>query len=339
MRSALILSVLTPLALAATHEGGVHRRAAGSKRASGYTLTKSFQGESFFDGFDFDTHQSNGGLAQYVDSATAWAEDLVDVKNGKAHIRVSPKNSGGQIKSVKLTTKEQYSEGLYIWDVERMPQVCGAWPAIWSTGDDWPNRGEFDLIEYVSHQSMNSMSVHTGAGCWAGSTGYSGNPMMGDDPKALNCGAEETSSQGCGFRTAENNTAGIGANFERDGVYVLEWSSAGIKSWFFPRADIPSDITSQNPDPSSWGKPVMFIDAGSCEPSTYFGPQTWVLNTQICGTWPSGVVWSTDNAYAGDSGSCQADTGYATCEDYALAETQDFKHAYWRVGYFRVFNK
>ncbi|GAA5918817.1 hypothetical protein JCM6882_006358 [Rhodosporidiobolus microsporus] len=332
MRTAALLSALAaPLALAATHNNdGVHRRAAGAKRASGYSLTKDFSGDAFFEGFQFDTHQSNGGLAHYVDESTAWSEELVAVKHGKVHIRVSPKNSGGQINSVKLTTKEQYSEGLYIWDVERMPQVCGAWPAIWSTGDDWPNKGEFDLVEYVSHQSMNSMSVHTGTGCWAGSTGYSGQPMMSGG-NALNCDADATSSQGCGFRTAENNTAGIGANFERDGVYALEWSSAGIKSWFFPRAEIPSDITSRNPDPSSWGTPVMNIAASSCNPSTYFGPQTWVINTQICGTWPSGTVWSSDNSYAGDSGSCQADT--------ALAETQDFKHAYWRVGYFRVFNK
>jgi hypothetical protein len=33
--------------------------------------------------------------------------------------------------AIKLSTKEQYSEGLYLWDVERMPQVCGAWPSIW----------------------------------------------------------------------------------------------------------------------------------------------------------------------------------------------------------------
>ncbi|GAA6033693.1 hypothetical protein JCM8097_004385 [Rhodosporidiobolus ruineniae] len=341
LTSSLIAAAALPLAFAATHtDSAVHRRAQAAKRASSYSLTKDFSGDSFFDAFNFDTTSSNGGIATFVDSSTAWSDELVAVKNGKAHIRVSPKvNSDGKtLNAVKLTTKEQYSEGLYIWDVERMPQVCGAWPAIWSTGDDWPNKGEIDIVEYVSHQSMNSFSVHTGTGCWAGSTGYTGKAMLSGD-NSLNCDADATSSQGCGFRTSDNNTAGIGANYGRSGVYALEWSSSGIKAWFFARDQIPSDITSKNPEPSSWGTPVMYIAASSCDPSTYFGPQTFIVNTQLCGTWPSGTVWSSDNSYAGQSGSCQADTGYSTCEDYVLSVAKDFKHAYWRIASFRIYNQ
>ncbi|GAA5873344.1 hypothetical protein JCM8547_007073 [Rhodosporidiobolus lusitaniae] len=362
MRSSLsALLALAPLAaLAASPHSS--SRGAHKKRAGSYSLTSDFSGDNFFNAFSFvrllfllapspdrlllpppahslDTTNSNGGIANYVDEATAWAEDLVAIKNGKAHIRVHPKSNGDSLDAVKLTTKEQYSEGLYIWDIERMPQVCGAWPAIWSSGDNWPANGELDLVEYVSHQSMDSMSVHTATGCWAGSTGYTGTQML-EGTDGLNCDADATSSQGCGFRTASNNTAGIGSNFDKAGVYALEWASSGIKAWFFPRDSIPSDIESKNPDPSSWDTPTMYISADACAPlSNYFGPQTWVINTQLCGTWPSGTVWSSDNSYAGQEGSCQEDTGYATCEEYVLNEAQDFKHAYWRIGYFRVFNK
>ncbi|GAA5974380.1 hypothetical protein JCM11641_005247 [Rhodosporidiobolus odoratus] len=340
VRTALLASLaLAPLTLAATHtSSGAHKRSSGVKRASGYTLSKNCEGHSFLDCFQFDTSRSNGGIANYVDEATAKSENLVEVKNGNFHIRVNPQSNGDSIDAVKLVSKERYGEGLVIVDVQRMPQVCGAWPAIWSSGDDWPNKGEIDLVEYVSHQSMDAMSVHTGTGCWAGSTGYTGEQMLkGSD--GLNCDAHATSSQGCGFRTADNNTAGIGANYKKAGVYALEWSGAGIKGWYFPRDSIPSDIESKNPNPSSWDAPVMFIDSSSCDPSTYFGPQSWIINTQLCGTWPSGTVWSSDNSYAGQDGSCQGDTGYATCEDYVLSEAWTFKHAYWKLGYFRFYEK
>ncbi|GAA5867545.1 hypothetical protein JCM1840_002546 [Sporobolomyces johnsonii] len=337
MRAAVVaLSALSATALASHSPSSSHRRSL-PKRSSGYSLTTHAAGQDFFDLFDFATGSDNGGMAEYVDSSTAWSNNLVQVKDGRAHIRVSTEGSGSTRQAIKLTSKNEYSEGLYIWDVERMPQVCGAWPAIWSSGADWPNQGEIDIVEYVSHQSMNSFSVHTGSGCWAGSTGYTGTEML-ETSLALDCDADATSSQGCGFRTTRNNTAGIGANFGEGGVYAMEWSSAGIKAWFFARDSIPSDITDQNPDPSSWTTPDMYVAASSCDPSTYFGPQTFVVNTNLCGTWPNGV-WSTDNSYAGQSeGSCAATTGFATCEEYVQSRGEDFKHAYWRIASFSVYN-
>jgi len=42
---------------------------------------------------------------------------------------VHPKAEDGKLQSVKLTSKQRYDEGLYIWDVERMPQVCVLFPS------------------------------------------------------------------------------------------------------------------------------------------------------------------------------------------------------------------
>lgn len=214
---------------------------------------------------------------------------------------------------------------------------CGSWPAIWSTGPDWPNGGEIDLVEYVSLQSKNGFSVHTGPGCWAGSTGYTADTMLAG-ANALNCDAHATDSQGCGFRSKQNATCGVGANYAGAGVYAMEWSDAGIKAWYFPRGQIPQDIKDKNPNPWSWDAPDMYIAADGCNPSTYFQPQTLVVNSNICGTWPDGV-WNTDNTYAGqDIGSCGALTKAATCRDYALGSAHDFKHAYWRIASFSVYN-
>jgi len=116
---------------------------------------------------------------------------------------------------------------------------------------------------------------------------------------ALNCNADATDSQGCGFRTHRDNTAGIGANKNGGGVYVLECefieghsvltvkradlddrdiagSGAGIKAWMFDRDSVPKDLASKTPNPSSWTTPDMYISASSCNPSTYFSPQQCV---------------------------------------------------------------
>lgn len=333
----LSLSLSVSAALASTHTPSNSKRHSHLKRASGYKLTTHAAGQDFFDLFDFDSHSSNGGIANFVDKETAWKEGLLEVKHNKAHIRVSDKDKGGMRDAVKLVTKQRYSEGLYVWDVERMPQTCGSWASLWSTGENWPQGGEIDLIEYVSHQSMNSFSVHTGEGCWAGSSGYTGRAMLATQ-NALNCNADATDSQGCGFRTKRNNTAGMGANFNGGGLYVLEWSSAGIKAWMFERGQIPKDLSSGSPNPSSWTTPDMYISASSCNPSTYFSPQQFVLNTDLCGTWPNGV-WNTDNSYAGQSeGSCASTTGFDTCEAYVQSRGWDFKHAYWRIASLDIYN-
>lgn len=139
-----------------------------------------------------------------------------------------------------------------------------------SLTETWPAGGEIDLVEYVGRQTDNGFSVHTSPGCWAGSSGYSGTPMLAGD-NALNCDADATSAQGCGFRSTQNVSAGIGANYYKGGVYALEISeSEGISAWFFLRGKVPSDITEKNPEPSSWGTPDMYISPSSCKPSTYF---------------------------------------------------------------------
>lgn len=68
------------------------------------------------------TVESDVSSLPVVDQATAWKEELVGVKDNRAHIRVSPDGSGSTRDSVRLVSKQRYSEGLYVWDVERMPR-------------------------------------------------------------------------------------------------------------------------------------------------------------------------------------------------------------------------
>ncbi|GAA5924509.1 hypothetical protein JCM1841_004606 [Sporobolomyces salmonicolor] len=351
MRTSLIalaaLAGAVPTSAGHGHSSSAHasHRRHFPKRSSGYSLVTHATGQDFLDLFDFATGTGeNDGIAEYVGSSTAWSSDLVSVsQNGTVKLGVSTaQNSGSTRQAIKLTSKQTYQDGLYVWDVQKMPQVCGSWPAIWSSGADWPNQGEIDVVEYVSRQSMNSFSVHTAlidpsSSPRAGSNGYTGVKMLATT-QGLDCDADATSSQGCGFRTTRNDTAGPGANANGGGVYALEWSSAGLKAWFFARDDVPSDVASKNPDPSGWTTPDMFISASSCDPSTYFGPQTFVVNTNLCGTWPNGV-WSTDNSYAGQEGSCADYTGSSSCEDYVQSNGKDFEDANWIINSFSQYSQ
>jgi hypothetical protein len=46
--------------------------------------------------------------------------------------RSSPDASTGRF-SVRLESKTQYSEGLFVFDVKHTPYGCATWPALWLT--------------------------------------------------------------------------------------------------------------------------------------------------------------------------------------------------------------
>jgi len=145
-----VLSLSASVLATSTHNPSSNiKRHAHLKRGSGYSLTTHAAGQDFFDLFNFESHQtgSNAGLANCsydsscphvvsdakiasyvhkntdVDQETAWAKELVAVKHGKAHIRVSPESNGDTLDAVRLVSKQRYTEGLYVWDVERMPRT------------------------------------------------------------------------------------------------------------------------------------------------------------------------------------------------------------------------
>lgn len=53
-------------------------------------------------------------------------------------------------------------------------------------------------------------------------------------------------------------------------IFAVRWDKSGIAAWFFQRNDIPSDITNNSPDPSTWGTPVAYFASDSCDPYEFF---------------------------------------------------------------------
>lgn len=139
----------------------------------------------------------------------------------------------------------------------------GVWPAYWTSGPDWPNSGEIDIIEAINLQKTPIITLHGGTGCTVANTGSAAGSAFLEG----NC----NSDSGCSQSTTDTQAYGDGFNAVKGGVYATRWTTAGIAIWFFPRASIPAEITAGTPDSTTWGKPLTnFVDAGGCNFATHF---------------------------------------------------------------------
>jgi hypothetical protein len=127
---------------------------------AGYAIQDDYSASGFFDKFDFftDGDPTHGfGTAevqirnlrvaltivavQYVDQATAQSSGMIKTTSNGVYMGVDSTAVAGQggRKSVRVTSKKSYNDGLIILDLEHMPgSVCGTWPAFWTVGPSWP---------------------------------------------------------------------------------------------------------------------------------------------------------------------------------------------------------
>ncbi|KAI9166923.1 Endo-1,3(4)-beta-glucanase [Paramyrothecium foliicola] len=299
---------------------------AGVTRAQ-YTLHTLYDTSNFFEAFEFfsDPDPTNG-FVEYVDSATANAEGLAGfvgnaIFMGADSVTQQPANGR---RSVRVTSREAFTHGLFIADIAHMPSnVCGAWPAYWMFGPDWPGSGEIDILEGVNTQASNSITLHTSEGCRISNEGSAETTSL----KNSDCAAGK-SFLGCGQQSNNTHDYGDGFNAVGGGVYVTEWQSESIAVWFFPRSAIPRDIVDGAPDPDAWGAPVAKFNGGAgCSLDSYFKNNNIVFTTTFCGDW-AGKVWDSD-------AECSALA--PSCTEYVAANPGDFAEAYWLVNSIKVY--
>ena len=90
-------------------------------------------------------------FVQYVDQDTAEHSGLIDITSrGSVYLGVDHTStiSGDGVgrKSVRIESIPTFTQGLLVADIEHMPKsICGAWPAFWTFGDDWPQDGEVGM--------------------------------------------------------------------------------------------------------------------------------------------------------------------------------------------------
>ncbi|KAG9122674.1 hypothetical protein FRC07_000855 [Ceratobasidium sp. 392] len=148
---------------------GVVDLAATNDTGNLWVVDSLYEGQNFFDDFDFfDYADPTNGLVDYVDRDTAFREGLAYVTpNNKIVMKVDNTTvlqPGQYRKSVRIQSKKRYNGGLFIIDIERAPHACGAWPAFWTVGPNWPHGGEIDIFEGVHESTKNQATFHTGSG-------------------------------------------------------------------------------------------------------------------------------------------------------------------------------
>lgn len=248
------------------------------------------------------------------------ANKLIEVNSaGNVIMRVetTPTVSGNR-KSIRLHSRNIFNGGLLILDAVHMPVGCGTWPAFWTNGPDWPNKGEIDILEGVHNGPINQVSIHTGPGCTISPDITNALGTLNGGP---NCASSETANQGCGMQDRHfDNSYGTPFNNAGGGVYAMKWDDSGISVYFFTRDKIPDDIKNGTPLPDTWRKPVANYPAANCNPWQFFKDNFAIINTTLCGDWAG-----SPGAWTGSG--CAASTGVSTCEQYVRQNGQAFNEA------------
>lgn len=166
----------------------------------------------------------------------------------------------------------------------------------------------------------NQMTLHTTDGCSMDVKRKETGTALG-----TNCYNGTDDNAGCAVQ-ASPASFGSAYNANGGGVMAMELRSAGIRMWQFVSGSIPADITSQTPDPSTWGEALADFPKTDCDISSHFNNQSIIVDIDLCGTW-AGVT----SIYSGED-SCPG-----TCTDYVAQNPSAFDNAYWEFGNFTVY--
>jgi len=185
--------------------------------------------------------------------------------------------------SVRITSKKQYSTGLFIFDVIHSPVGCATWPALWTSDPaHWPTNGEIDIMEAVNvvGEVPNQMTLHSSEGCSMKAKRKQSGAAISTDCVS----SSETGNDGCGVKD-DVLTFGPSFNAKRGGVVAMELRSEGIRMWDWWRGAVPADITAGTPDPTTWKEASSDFPNTHCDIGSHFKNQSIIANIDLCGDW------------------------------------------------------
>ncbi|KAK0611710.1 beta-glucanase [Immersiella caudata] len=321
-----------------------------------YTLLETYGTDRFFDKF----HYRNGpdptnGHVHYVDPDYAATFNLTPTLTDSVILRVdtsvgpssTPDASTGRF-SVRLESKRQYNQGLFLFDVKHSPFGCATWPALWLVDPThWPDHGEIDIMEAVlpgapSFPDLgNSAVLHTSPSCRMDGkrnmTGAIAN-VFGSNTPTTDCDSRLHNNAGCGVSSGAE-TFGPAFSAAGGGITAVEWRNEGIRIWQFPRAAIPADIQSGAPDPSIWPIPLADFPNTNCDIGARFRNASIVANIALCGDAMPEKVWSASGCPTPCAGKNKCVGGWTktNCTDFVANNPKAFENAYWEFGEFRVY--
>jgi len=320
-----------------------------------YTLVDDYNPTNFFDKFNFMTFANGdgtGGFVDYKDKQTATTSNLIKnfghsvVFRADNTTRVEETSKGRP--AVRLEGTAKYNKGVIVADIQHMPgNACGAWPAFWSFGDNWPHDGEIDIVEGVNSMTQNKMSLHAGnAVCTVQDSlnADRGVPALNNGQPAYDCrtmtGANViTNSVGCGIDAPSNlpNTFGDGFNSVNGGYYATQWTSTFIKVWFWPRGREPETLHCDVPNVAEFGTPLAFFQ-GDCDFGNRFQNQHLVFSTNFCGSW-AGAVGVYDQEYSKGCPNYGLATPDLSCRREVATNPGRYTNQYWEVNGIKVYGE
>jgi hypothetical protein len=295
--------------------------------AASFQLAEEMRGADFFSHFDFETlDDPTHGFVDYVRQSRAKYLGIIgtDAVSGAVRIGVESKAPayGRGRASVRLSSRQVYTTGLFVIDVNHVPEGNGVWPAFWSFGPDWPNSGEIDIIEGINDQGYNQSTLHSGPGCVVPMP--AAGEMTGSFIGSRDCHFEE-GYKGCSTRHADGSF-GPDLNRAGGGVFAALWTTSAISVWYWPRASVPANLRDVlHPDPSTWGAPSSYFKLGAdCSPSQ-FNRHHLILNTTFCGDWAG-------EGFVGPKGK-----GRDACNYFVAYNPKEFERAYWDINFIRTY--
>jgi hypothetical protein len=299
-----------------------------------YNLVKDYSGQTFFDSWSYYGTYDNltNGDVIWVNQTVADGTPKLTYINGAGNAIIKVDNTttvpyNDKRNSVRLTSNDKFALGTVVaFDVLHTPYGCSAWGSLWTkaVGNLWPAGGEIDIFEGVNLQTANQMALHTIAGCTQ-ATGVTQTGTTGN----VNC--DNNSSAGAGCTVIDANANSYGAPFAAagGGVWILEFATTGVNMWFFSRANIPSSLSTNSIDTSTFGTPSGSWPASSCNPSQFFDEQEIVIDITLCGDW-AGVSTILE-------ATCPALQGTNTCYTTYVLNPANYDNAYFEIASVKLF--
>jgi hypothetical protein len=103
--------------------------------AASYGLVATYNSGNFFSEFNLYTGSDpTNGYVSYQSQSAAANQGLINTNNGQVYLGVdyTTVNPSGGRASVRVTSNQGFTHGLFIADIAHMPgSICGVWPAFW----------------------------------------------------------------------------------------------------------------------------------------------------------------------------------------------------------------
>ncbi|KAF8329333.1 concanavalin A-like lectin/glucanase domain-containing protein [Cantharellus anzutake] len=298
------------------------------KNGGTYKLIDMYNGNNFFDGFDFfNLRDPTHGLVNYLGRTDAMKKRLAYVDNGVVVMKVDDTTPGHKLRhgkrdSVRIATKKRYGGGLFVLDIGSMPYGDSVWPAFWTVGKGWPHNGEIDIIEGANLATRNQYTLHTGPGCAIDTSPSVLSEALIGNVGNKQCGSTKDSNEGCAFRDSEDTSYGTGLKNAGGGVFAMLWDSHAIRIWRFTPDNVPSDLKSQTPNPNSWDKKFLRAHwaSSTCDIQKHFKGHAITFNIALCGD-------LADAAHKGGGAACAA----------VVRDPGNLKNAVWKINSLQVY--